>query len=56
MPAVRIVTQEDGPAARVMTSETSSERAWAYLGVAMVPVAAIGTWLIWFSAFIRQNL
>ena len=39
-----------------MTSETSSERVWAYLGVAMVLVAAIGPWLIWFSAFIQQNL
>ena len=32
------------------------ERVWAYLGVTMVLVAAIGTWLIWFSALLRQNL
>lgn len=56
MPAVRIVTEEDGPPAPVTTPQTSLERVCAYLGVTMVLVAAIGTWLIWFSAFIRQNL
>lgn len=56
MSAVRIVTQEDGPPVPVMTSQTSLERVWAYLGVTMVLFAAIGTWLIWFSALLRQNL
>ena len=56
MPAVRIVTQEDGPPAPVTTSQASLERVWVYLGVTMVLVRAIGTWLIWFSAFIQRNL
>ncbi len=56
MSAVRIVTQEDGPPAPVTTPQTSLERVWAYLGVTMVLVAAVGTWLIWFSAFLQQNL
>ena len=56
MPAVRIVTQEDGPPAPVTTPQTSLERVWAYLGVTMVLVATIGTWLIWFSALIRPDL
>lgn len=56
MSAVRIVTQEDGPPALVTTPQTSLERVWAYLGVTMVLVAAVGTWLIWFSAFLQQNL
>lgn len=41
MPAVRIVTQEDGPPAPVTTPQTSLERVWAYVGVTMVLVAAI---------------
>lgn len=56
MPAIRIVTQEDVPHASVTTGKTSTTRVCAYLGVTLVLLAVIGTWLIWFSAFIQRNL
>ena len=54
MPAVRIVTDEDVPPASVITVNTSATRVWIYLGVTLVLLAVIGTWLVWFSAFIQR--
>lgn len=56
MPSVRIVTQEEVPPAPVTTVDTSVTRAWTYLGVTIILLAMIGTWLVWFSAFIQRNL
>ncbi|MGZ8382322.1 MAG: hypothetical protein ACXW4C_11480 [Nitrospira sp.] len=56
MPAVRIVTQEDVPHAPITTGKLSTTRVWAYLGVTLVLLALIGTWLVWFSAFIQRSL
>jgi len=57
MPAVRIVTQEDIPTTEPVTPvNASSTRVWTYLGVTLVLLAVIGTWLVWFSAFIQRNL
>ena len=56
MPAVRIVTQEDVSPAPATTVKTSAARVWIYLGVTLVLLAVIGTWLVWFSAFIQRNL
>jgi hypothetical protein len=56
MPAVRIVTQEEVPPAPVTALGISTTRVWAYLGVTLVLLAVIGTWLVWFSAFIQRNL
>ena len=56
MPAVRIVTHEDVSHAPVTTGKISTTRVWAYLGVTLVLLAVIGTWLVWFSAFIQRNL
>lgn len=56
MPAVRIVTEEEIPSAPVIAVHTSSAKAWTYIGVTMVLLAMIGTWLVWFSAFIQRNL
>jgi hypothetical protein len=56
MPAVRIVTQEDVSLEPATTAKTSAARIWIYLGVTLVLLAVIGTWLVWFSAFIQRNL
>ncbi len=56
MPAVRIVTQEDVPTEPVTLVNASSARVWTYLGVTLVLLALIGTWLVWFSVFIQRNL
>jgi len=56
MPAVRIVTQEDVSLEPATTANVSAARVWTYLGVTLVLLAAIGTWLVWFSAFIQRSL
>lgn len=56
MPAVRIVTQEEVPPAPVTALGISATRVWTYLGVTLVMLAVIGTWLVWFSAFIQRSL
>jgi hypothetical protein len=56
MPAVRIVTQEDVSLEPATTANVSAARVWIYLGVTLVLLAVIGTWLVWFSAFIQRNL
>lgn len=57
MPAVRIVTQEEGvPHAPVTTADTSATSVWSYLAVSLLLLAVIGTWLVWFSAVLQRNL
>ena len=56
MPAVRIVTHEEVFPAPITTGKTSTTRVWAYLGVTLVLLAVIGTWLVWFSAFVQKSL
>lgn len=55
MPAVRIVTHEDVPPDPVTTVNTFATRVWIYLGVTLVLLAGIGTWLVWFSALVQRN-
>jgi hypothetical protein len=56
MPAVRIVTHEEVPPIPITTVKISTMRVWIYLGVTLVLLAVIGTWLVWFSAFIQKSL
>ena len=56
MPVVRIVTEEEAPPAPVTTVDISATRVWIYLGVTMILLAVIGTWLVWFSAFLQRSL
>jgi hypothetical protein len=56
MPAVRIVTQEDVSLEPVTSVKTSATSAWTYLGVTLILLAGIGTWLVWFSAFVQKSL
>jgi hypothetical protein len=55
MPAVRIVAPDEAPAAPVAIAHTTA-RLWVYLGATMALLAMIGTWLVWFSAFIQRDL
>ncbi|MDH4088766.1 MAG: hypothetical protein OEV04_17210 [Nitrospira sp.] len=56
MPAVRIVTHEEVPPASITTVMTSATSVWTYLGVTLILLAGIGTWLVWFSAFVQKSL
>lgn len=56
MPAVRIVTQEEVSPAPIIIEKTSATSVWTYLGVTLVLLAVIGTWLVWFSAFVQKSL
>jgi hypothetical protein len=56
MPAVRIVTQEDVSLEPATTVKTSATSVWTYLGVTLILLAVIGTWLVWFSAFVQKSL
>ena len=56
MPAVRIVTHEEVSPASLIIEKTSATSVWTYLGVTLVLLAVIGTWLVWFSAFVQKSL
>lgn len=57
MPAVRIVTHEEEVSlAPIITVKTSATSVWTYLGVTLILLAVIGTWLVWFSAFVQKSL
>ncbi|MGQ0554957.1 MAG: hypothetical protein ACT4PN_03300 [Nitrospiraceae bacterium] len=56
MPAVRIVAHEEVSPAPVTTVKTFATSVWTYLGVTLVLLAVIGTWLVWFSAFLQKSL
>jgi hypothetical protein len=56
MPAVRIVAHEEVSPAPATTVKTSATSVWTYLGVTLVLLAVIGTWLVWFSAFVQKSL
>jgi hypothetical protein len=56
MQVVRLVAEEEMPLAPVATVYTSATKAWTYMGVTMILLAMVGTWLVWFSAFIQRHL
>jgi hypothetical protein len=56
VPSVRLVTEEDSVPEIVTSALTSPAQAWIYLGVTMVLLGMIGTWLVWFSALLQRNL
>jgi len=55
MPSVRLVTEEDVGPAIVASAPASSMTVWSYIGTSAVLLAMIGTWLVWFSAFLQWN-
>jgi hypothetical protein len=54
MPSVHLVSQEEAPPAAV-TSPAFPWSAWGYLAAGAVLLAVIGTWLVWFSAFVQHK-
>lgn len=55
MPAVRLVTEEEPPSVAIR-SAISPGMVWSYIGVSAVLLATIGTWLVWFSAYMERTL
>jgi hypothetical protein len=54
MPSVHLVPQQDD----APSPEPSTNRSWStwiYLAVGVVILAAIGTWLVWFSAYVQRK-
>jgi len=56
MLAVRLVTEEETPLPAGTAVQTSATNAWIYIGATMILLAMVGTWLVWFSAFIQRHL
>ncbi|MDF0673200.1 MAG: hypothetical protein P0120_02490 [Nitrospira sp.] len=56
MPTVRLVTEEETSSAVVTSTPIAPGRVWRYIAVGAVLLGIIGTWLVWFSAFIQRNL
>lgn len=54
MPSVRLVSEEETPSAVVMNN-TGPWITLSYLVAGAVLVAAIGTWLVWFSASVQRQ-
>ena len=54
MPSVHLVSQEES----LSTAATSTARpwmVWSYLAAGAVLLAAIGTWLVWFSVSVQRK-
>ena len=56
MPSVRLVSDaESEVVSAVTTSMTFSWTVFSYMAVGAVLLAAIGTWLVWFSASVQHT-
>lgn len=56
MPSVRLVTEEEATPTIVTSVSISSGKIWSYIGAGALLLALIGTWLVWFSAFLQRSL
>lgn len=56
MQSIHLVREEQAASAVIPRVSISPGTVWIYIAVSALLVAAIGTWLVWFSAFIQQNL
>ena len=56
MPPVRLVTEEDATPTIVTRVSISPGKVWSYIGASALVLAIIGTWLVWFSAFVQRSL
>lgn len=54
MPSVHLVSQEESLSAAA-TSAVRPWTAWSYLLAGAVLLAAIGTWLVWFSVSVQRK-
>lgn len=55
MPSVHLVSDEEPPPSPVPRPATSRWAGWGYLAAGALLLAAIGTWLVWFSASVQRN-
>lgn len=55
MPSVHLVTEKEA-STDVVTSMPASPAVWKYIAISVVLLGIIGTWLVWFSAFLQRNL
>jgi hypothetical protein len=53
VPSVRVVREEEETVAPVTRISLAPRKVWVYIGVSAVSLAVIGTWLVWFSAFVQ---
>ncbi len=57
MTPVRLVREEEKEVSTLFSRVSpASSRVWAYIGVSALLLAMIGTWLVWFSAYIQRSL
>ncbi len=56
MPSVHLVREDVGAPSIVTSVATSPVRVWSYIGASALLLALIGTWLVWFSAFLQRSL
>lgn len=56
MPSIHLVKEAETASAVSSSVSVSPGTVWSYIVVSALLVTVIGTWLVWFSAFIQQNL
>lgn len=54
MPSSHLVSQEETPPA-AGTSATRSWSPWVYVTAGAVLAVVVGTWLVWFSAYVQRK-
>jgi hypothetical protein len=56
VPSIHLVKDEETSSTVLSSVSVSPGTVWRYIVVSAMLVIAIGTWLVWFSAFIQHNL
>lgn len=56
MPSVHLVREEEAAPTIMASVSTSPRRVWGYIATSALLLALIGTWLVWFSAFLQRSL
>ncbi|MGE0469559.1 MAG: hypothetical protein AB7L09_12345 [Nitrospira sp.] len=56
MRSVHLVREDEGAPTIVRSITTSPGKIWSYIGASALLLAMIGTWLVWFSAFVQRSL
>lgn len=49
------MTEEDEAPTIVNRVSTSPGKVWSYIGASALLLVMIGTWLVWYSAFVQQD-
>ncbi len=56
MASIHLLKEEGTIPVVVPSDSTSPWTAWGYIAASAALLAVIGTWLVWFSAFIQRTL